>query len=57
MKVRICLCRWLIGALGYRECCLFTDLANPTSNKIYEAIGYRGVCDLYGMTFVKDRKP
>jgi len=42
---------------GYRECCLFTDLANPTSNKIYEAIGYRGVVDLYEMNFVKNGKP
>ena len=25
--------------------CLFTDLANPTSNKIYGAIGYRAVLD------------
>src|SRR5207253_1182834 len=24
---------------------LFTDLANPTSNKIYQQIGYRPVCD------------
>jgi GNAT superfamily N-acetyltransferase len=29
----------------YRFCFLFTDLANPTSNKIYEQIGYRRVCD------------
>lgn len=26
---------------GARRCMLFTDLANPTSNKIYAAIGYR----------------
>jgi GNAT superfamily N-acetyltransferase len=26
--------------------CLFTDQANPTSNKIYEAIGYRPVVDM-----------
>jgi len=24
---------------------LFTDLANPTSNKIYEAVGYRRFAD------------
>ncbi|HEY7660344.1 MAG TPA: GNAT family N-acetyltransferase, partial [Actinomycetota bacterium] len=24
---------------------LFTDLANPTSNHIYEDIGYERVCD------------
>ncbi|MEV8374285.1 GNAT family N-acetyltransferase [Kribbella sp. NPDC056861] len=27
--------------------CLFTDLANPTSNKIYAAIGYHPVVDLH----------
>jgi GNAT superfamily N-acetyltransferase len=26
--------------------CLFTDLDNPTSNKIYEAVGYRPVVDM-----------
>jgi predicted GNAT family acetyltransferase len=30
---------------GYEFCTLFTDLANPTSNHIYQAIGYRPVCD------------
>jgi len=30
---------------GHRYCCLFTDLANPTSNSIYRKIGYRPVCD------------
>jgi GNAT superfamily N-acetyltransferase len=28
------------------EACLYTDLSNPTSNKIYAAIGYRPVADL-----------
>ena len=32
-------------AAGRRWCSLFTDLANPTSNHIYQAIGYRPVCD------------
>jgi len=31
---------------GLESCCLFTDLANPTSNKIYQAVGYRPVCDV-----------
>ena len=31
---------------GRRFCFLFTDLANPTSNHIYQAIGYRPVCDV-----------
>jgi GNAT superfamily N-acetyltransferase len=30
---------------GRRYCFLFTDLANPSSNKIYQAIGYEPVCD------------
>jgi len=29
-----------------RLCFLFTDLSNPTSNKIYKRIGYRPVCDV-----------
>lgn len=33
-----------LGA-GKRYCFLFTDLANPTSNKIYTAIGYEPVAD------------
>jgi predicted GNAT family acetyltransferase len=31
---------------GRRFCSLFTDLANPTSNKIYQEIGYRPVVDV-----------
>jgi predicted GNAT family acetyltransferase len=31
---------------GRRWCFLFTDLANPTSNRIYQAIGYRPVRDI-----------
>lgn len=30
---------------GYDFCCLFTNLANPTSNTIYQRMGYRPVCD------------
>jgi hypothetical protein len=30
---------------GYEFCTLFTDLANSTSNSIYQKIGYRPVCD------------
>jgi predicted GNAT family acetyltransferase len=30
---------------GKHFCCLYTDRANPTSNHIYQAIGYRPVCD------------
>ncbi len=31
---------------GRRFVFLFTDLSNPTSNKIYQAIGYAPVCDV-----------
>jgi len=34
----------LLGS-GRSFCCLYTDLANPTSNKIYQQIGYQNVCD------------
>jgi len=30
---------------GYKFCFLFTDLSNPTSNKIYQQIGYEPVAD------------
>jgi predicted GNAT family acetyltransferase len=30
---------------GKKFCFLYTDLANPTSNKIYAAIGYEKVCE------------
>ncbi len=36
---------------GYTFCCLFTDLANPTSNHIYMDIGYRPVCDFEEQRF------
>jgi uncharacterized protein len=32
-------------AHGARRCMLFTDLANPTSNKIYAEVGYRRIAD------------
>lgn len=31
---------------GNRFCCLYTDLSNPTSNDIYQRIGYLPVCDV-----------
>lgn len=31
---------------GYMFCCLFTDLGNPTSNSIYQRIGYEPVSDV-----------
>jgi uncharacterized protein len=37
----------------YRFCFLFTDLANPTSNRIYERIGYRRVCEAAEIAFTR----
>jgi hypothetical protein len=36
---------------GVRFCFLYTDLANPTSNSIYQRIGYAPVCDVMDWTF------
>lgn len=32
---------------GRRFCFLFTDLSNPTSNSIYQKVGYEPVCDFH----------
>lgn len=40
---------------GYEFCTLYTDLANPTSNKIYQNIGYAPVCDYIEIKFNKKR--
>jgi uncharacterized protein len=37
---------------GNRFCFLFTDLANPTSNSIYQQLGYRPVCDTASYAFM-----
>ncbi len=39
-------------AAGRSFCFLYTDLANPTSNKIYLALGYERVCDAIQYGFV-----
>ena len=36
--------QWLLDN-GYQFCCLYTDLANPTSNAIYRRIGYHQVAE------------
>jgi uncharacterized protein len=36
---------------GFEFCTLFTDQANPTSNRIYQAIGYRPVTDFLDLRF------
>jgi uncharacterized protein len=40
-------------AAGRRFCFLYTDLANPTSNRIYVALGYERVCDSLELEFVE----
>lgn len=35
---------------GWHYCTLFTDLANPISNSIYQRIGYHRVCDYVDFT-------
>jgi predicted GNAT family acetyltransferase len=45
----------LTGAMlaeGHAFVCLFTDLANPTSNAIYQRIGYEPVADAQIVSFV-----
>ncbi len=38
---------------GYRHCFLFTDLANPTSNHIYQMVGYQAIADWHDYSFLK----
>ena len=38
---------------GCEFCSLFTDLGNPTSNDIYQQIGYRPVCDTQEILFIE----
>jgi uncharacterized protein len=39
---------------GAQRCLLFTDLANPTSNKIYASVGYRRVAEWEELTFLAE---
>jgi uncharacterized protein len=41
---------------GNRFCVLFTDLANPVSNSIYQKIGYRPVCDFAQFDFLNAQR-
>lgn len=36
---------------GFTKCILYTDLLNPTSNSIYQKIGYTPVCDSLMLKF------
>ncbi len=37
---------------GFQHCCLYTDMDFPTSNHIYQQIGYKAVCDSNVYLFV-----
>jgi predicted GNAT family acetyltransferase len=37
---------------GWKFCTLFTDMSNPTSNSIYQKIGYQPVCDFNEAIFL-----
>jgi predicted GNAT family acetyltransferase len=36
---------------GKQFCCLYTDLSNPSSNSIYQKIGYQPICDVQDWIF------
>jgi predicted GNAT family acetyltransferase len=38
---------------GKRFCTLYTDVANPTSNKIYQAVGFREIAESKHLVFVE----
>ena len=44
------LSQYLLGA-GHKLCFLYTDLSNPTSNSIYQKIGYNPVCESAHIVF------
>lgn len=48
------LCRHILDS-GKSFCSLFTDLSNPTSNSIYQKIGFKPVCDFYDFSFIATR--
>jgi predicted GNAT family acetyltransferase len=37
---------------GWKYCALFADLANPISNRVYQKIGYKPVCDYCEYVFL-----
>jgi predicted GNAT family acetyltransferase len=39
---------------GLERCCLYTDLANPTSNAVYRRLGFAPLCDV--ARYVVDRR-
>jgi len=37
---------------GFKKCVLYTDLSYPTSNSIYQKIGYKPICDSLHLNFI-----
>ena len=46
------LCQKLLNE-GWKFCTLFTDLSNPTSNSIYQKVGFRPICDFQEYYFTE----
>jgi predicted GNAT family acetyltransferase len=46
-------CRSLLDD-GHRTCCLFADLGNPISNRVYRRVGFHKVCDFAEITFAPE---
>lgn len=42
--------------MGNQFCFLYTDLKNPTSNSIYQKVGYRPICDVDMILFEDDER-
>jgi hypothetical protein len=40
-------------ASGKRFCCLYTDVANPTSNAVYKRVGYAPIRDDVDIDFIE----
>jgi len=49
------LSQWLLDD-GNRFCTLYTDLSNPTSNKIYQNVGYRPIVDCAMVSFGESKE-
>ena len=43
--------QWLLDQ-GMMHCSLYTDLANPTSNAVYQSVGYEPICEIHRYEFV-----
>lgn len=46
----------LVLATGRRSLFLYTDIANPVSNRVYARIGYEAVCDVHDFEIVRPFK-